>query len=278
MDMPRPPVKSYQGDDPYIFVSYSHRNSAVVYRAVERLCAEYDRLWYDEGIEAGRVWEDKLEEKIRECRCVLAFVSADSVASKHVLAELIMARDYKKQVYPVYLEPSTLPDAISDFIRSHQAIGLQEAEAAGRWTGLMNALPLETRQFLNSEQQLRFLEKGLNDTRVQELLREKSRDDLGWCSVQRRAKPYDDVLQTCKMCGETDWFEAGGLGSPGPAEKCPRCGLAKSPGRARPWFGSIRTEGDNVYVECLDCGLMTEYLYADGPPILCPKCGRLGYE
>jgi hypothetical protein len=57
MSVLNPPVKAYQGDEPYIFVSYSHRNSQVVYRAVVQLCAAYFRVWYDEGIEPGRIWK-----------------------------------------------------------------------------------------------------------------------------------------------------------------------------------------------------------------------------
>lgn len=278
MSVLNPPVKAYRGDEPYIFISYSHRNNQIVYRAVAQLCASYFRVWYDEGIEPGKIWKSVLEKKIQESRCVLAFVSPESVASEHVIGELTMARDCGKQVFPVYLEPCSLPTPISNFISTYQAIGLEQAESSGRWTGLINALPVETRQFLNPEQQLRFMEKGINDPLVNRLLQERARDDLGWCSVQRRGSPYDDFLQTCKLCGDTDWFEAKGLGSPGPYKQCPRCGLTRDPGRAKPWFEIVQTEGENVSVRCTDCGHLTLYAYADGPPLVCPKCGRLKYE
>ena len=278
MSAPNPPVKAYQGGDPFIFVSYSHRNSDIVYRAVEQLCAAYYRLWYDEGIEPGKIWKDELDRKIRESHCVVAFISRDSAASAHVLNELLAARDNHKRVFPVYLEEAAVPDSVADYILSHQGMSLEKARSAGRWTGLIEALPVETRQFLNLEQQLRFLEKGLADPLVNNLLRNSARDDLGWCFVQRRGSPDNDFLQTCKLCGETDWFEAAGLGSPGAARQCPRCGLSRDPGRAKPWFKIVGTPGDAVDAQCTDCGSVTQYAYDDGPPLVCPKCGRLEYR
>jgi RNase P subunit RPR2 len=141
----------------------------------------------------------------------------------------------------------------------------------------MEALPPETREFLDSRHQLEFLEAGLQDPLVLSLLREKAREDLGWCSVHRRGNPYDDFVQTCKLCGDTDWFESKGLGSPGPSAQCNRCGLSRDPGRAKPWFNGVEQNGDNVVVRCLDCGNITEYLFKDGPPLTCPRCGRLRY-
>ena len=276
--MIKPPVESYQGNDPYIFVSYSHRNSEIVYQAIVQLYTAYFRVWYDEGIESGRIWKSVLEKQIQESSCVLVFISSEAVASEHVMSELMIARDCGKQIFPVFfLETISLPESISDFILSYQAIGLEKAKASGRWTGLIDALPVETRQFLNSKQQLEFLEKGLSNPLVIKLLQNSSRDDLGWCSIQRRGEPFDDFLQTCKLCGETDWFEAKGIGSPGSSRECPRCGLKKDPGRAKPWFEYIKIEEANVTVRCTDCGNLTLYSYDDGPPLICPKCGRLQY-
>jgi hypothetical protein len=276
--MAKPPVKAYQGDEPFIFVSYAHRDSDIVYRAVEQLCAAYFRVWYDEGIEPGRIWKTVLDQRVRDSHCVLVFLSPQATASEHVIGELLTAQTHGKQIFPVYLAPTSLPDSISEYILSHQTISLQEAESSGLWTGLIESLPPETKQFMNSEQQLRYIEKGLRDPIVMSLLRDRAQDDLGWCSVQRRGSPYNDFLQTCKLCGDTDWFEAKGLGSPGPAKHCWECGLSRDPGRAKPWFEIIERDGANVQVRCTECGSSTLYAYDDGPPLICPKCGRLQYE
>lgn len=44
---------AYEGSEPYIFVSYSHKDSATVLPVISELQAEGFRVWYDASIEAG---------------------------------------------------------------------------------------------------------------------------------------------------------------------------------------------------------------------------------
>ena len=43
-------IPAYEGKDPYIFVSYAHKDSAAVFRLVEQLNERGYRICYDEGI------------------------------------------------------------------------------------------------------------------------------------------------------------------------------------------------------------------------------------
>lgn len=45
--------KPYEGDEKYIFISYSHQNGDIVAPILEKLNSEGLRIWYDEGIEWG---------------------------------------------------------------------------------------------------------------------------------------------------------------------------------------------------------------------------------
>ena len=47
-----PPFEAYQGDQPYIFISYAHKDSEVVYGEITELHENEFNIWYDEGIEA----------------------------------------------------------------------------------------------------------------------------------------------------------------------------------------------------------------------------------
>jgi len=40
-----PPFEAYGGKDPYLFVSYSHKDSALVYPEIERLHQLGFRIW-----------------------------------------------------------------------------------------------------------------------------------------------------------------------------------------------------------------------------------------
>jgi hypothetical protein len=47
------PQTSYKGDAPYVFVSYSHKDAALVYPELGWMQEAGFNVWYDEGIEAG---------------------------------------------------------------------------------------------------------------------------------------------------------------------------------------------------------------------------------
>ncbi len=44
------PFPAYQGDEPYVFVSYSHADTERVYAELARLNDQGFNIWYDEGI------------------------------------------------------------------------------------------------------------------------------------------------------------------------------------------------------------------------------------
>lgn len=43
-------IAAYEGDLPYIFVSYAHKDSREVFDLLEKLSAHGYRIWYDGGI------------------------------------------------------------------------------------------------------------------------------------------------------------------------------------------------------------------------------------
>ena len=43
----------YEGNEPYIFVSYAHANQEIVTRIIETLHENGYRIWYDSGIMPG---------------------------------------------------------------------------------------------------------------------------------------------------------------------------------------------------------------------------------
>ncbi len=58
-----PAVDIYEGEEPHIFISYSHADKLLVYFEIERLHKLY-RIWYDEGIEPGDEISKDLTEAI----------------------------------------------------------------------------------------------------------------------------------------------------------------------------------------------------------------------
>lgn len=115
-------AQPYCGKEPYIFISYAHRNEREVHRVIQRIQAEGCRVWYDEGIDPGTEWADNIAERVINCDWFFAFVTQEYLESSNCLDELNFARDKEKKRLLVYLSNVTLPDGISMRSNRLQAI------------------------------------------------------------------------------------------------------------------------------------------------------------
>ncbi len=103
--------EAYTGKEPYLFVSYSHRDTAKVYSILDALYDRKYRLWYDESCETGNDFRDELRQRIEDCEAVLLFVSEASMASPFCGMEIIVARENGKRLYPIFLDNAAVPPA-----------------------------------------------------------------------------------------------------------------------------------------------------------------------
>ncbi len=96
--------EAYTGSEPYLFVSYSHRDTAKVYPILDALHDRKYRIWYDESCENGNDFRDELRHRIEDCSAVVLFVSESSMTSPFCGMEIIVARENGKRLYPIYLD------------------------------------------------------------------------------------------------------------------------------------------------------------------------------
>lgn len=94
----------YNGDKPYIFVSYSHRDTARVLPLLEAMMERGYRIWYDQGIEAGSEWADNIARHLKDCFAFVAFTSGSSVKSENCLDEIAFAKSNGKPSLMIFLE------------------------------------------------------------------------------------------------------------------------------------------------------------------------------
>jgi hypothetical protein len=112
----KPPIKSYTGDDPYIFISYAHKDSADVYPALSAFFEKGERIWYDEGIKPGSDWAAEIGVHIDNCAMVLWFVSKKAAARTNVTREIQYAKSRQKPILIIYIENTELAgDNAADF-------------------------------------------------------------------------------------------------------------------------------------------------------------------
>ena len=112
----------YIGEKPYIFVSYAHKDSEVVMRAIALLQQSGFRVWYDEGIDPGSEWPDTIEKYLERCSYLIGFISANSLASQNCTCELYTAYNEHKRILVVYLEDVQLKGGLKMQLSSRQSI------------------------------------------------------------------------------------------------------------------------------------------------------------
>ena len=98
--------KPYEGTRPYVFISYSHRQSAEVVDTIRRLHEGGIRLWYDEGIPAGSDWPANIANHMNGCEKVVFFLSKEALASPNCFSEIRTAARLGRPVLTVRLDGS----------------------------------------------------------------------------------------------------------------------------------------------------------------------------
>lgn len=116
------PFPAYKGNEPYIFISYSHRDSAEVYPIISVFNNENYKVWYDEGIEPGIEWPEEIAKALDGCALFLVFVSPSAVGSPNVRNEINYALTRKLPFIAIHLKETELTPGLQLQMGSKQAI------------------------------------------------------------------------------------------------------------------------------------------------------------
>jgi len=116
------PFGAYRGGEPYVFVCYAHEDAATVYPELAALNEQGVRIWYDEGISAGRSWREEIGTALLGAERVLFYISPAALASQHCNREINLALDENKEILPIYLTPVELTPDLKIGISRLQAL------------------------------------------------------------------------------------------------------------------------------------------------------------
>ena len=94
----------YEGQEPYIFLSYCHKDAAVVYPIMEQMVRDGFRVWYDDGNHPGDDWLENIAQHLDKAAVCLAMVSESSSVSHNCKNELSFAMERRKRLMVVMLE------------------------------------------------------------------------------------------------------------------------------------------------------------------------------
>ena len=117
-----PPFEAYEGTEPFIFISYAHRDSEIVYEEITELHESGYKIWYDEGIEASNEWPEEIANAVIGCAVFVVFVSPRSTSSVNCRNEINLALNENKPFLAIHLEESSLPPGLRLRMGDLQAI------------------------------------------------------------------------------------------------------------------------------------------------------------
>ncbi len=116
----------YEGDKPYVFISYAHHDSQQVFPLLNKLQQEGVRLWLDHGIPFGEEWPEEIGEHLIHCQIVIVILSYNSVLSANVRREITMAVNEHKKIIAIILDSVDLTPGMQLQLGLCQMLNIQQ--------------------------------------------------------------------------------------------------------------------------------------------------------
>ena len=118
----------YNGNKPYIFISYSSLDKKIVKPIIKRLEEYGFRVWYDRGISGGADIFDTLARKIVGSGVVVSLMTNNSANSVYCQKEIKFAISEKVNILVCQLEEVTLTPGMKFLLQDLEAIKSYELD------------------------------------------------------------------------------------------------------------------------------------------------------
>ena len=113
---------AYEGELPYIFISYAHNDADRVFEIVSELDRQNCRIWYDDGITPGSEWPEDVASHLNSASMLMAFISNNSMNSENCRREINFALSKGKPFLSVVLEKTEMPLGMEMQLSAHRSI------------------------------------------------------------------------------------------------------------------------------------------------------------
>ncbi len=137
----KPVNPPYEGNEPFVFVSYCRKDAERVYPLIALLEENDFRVWYDQGIDPGSEWPEVIANHLDQCSVFLAFISQASQESHNCRKEFNFAVQENKPSVCVILEKVALTPVMKMQMASIQAIDYEQC--ASKWELLDRLMKME---------------------------------------------------------------------------------------------------------------------------------------
>ena len=95
--------EAYEGNRPYIFISYAHKDTKLITPFMEELQKNFN-VWYDDGIHLGEAWTEEVARHLTGCSLFIYLVTNNSLISKNCKDEINLAREEDIPFFNVIVE------------------------------------------------------------------------------------------------------------------------------------------------------------------------------
>lgn len=135
-----PPFEAYEGEDPYLFISYSHQDAHLVFPEITQLRDAGYNIWYDEGVAASNEWPEEIANAVLGCSVFVCFISPRATNSINCRNEINLALNEKKPFLAIHLEETDLPPGLRLRMGDLQAIIKEKIPADRYFTKISGTL------------------------------------------------------------------------------------------------------------------------------------------
>jgi len=140
---------SYKGAEPYVFVSYSHKDSEEVLKDISWMIGKGHRVWYDDGIEFGQDFPTETMRAIKKCKQFIVYLSPNSIESKHVNREINYAVEHDLKICPIILVHMCLSERLDFLQRNLQQFCRFQAQFDSFENGLIEDCNVKLKKVTN---------------------------------------------------------------------------------------------------------------------------------
>lgn len=132
---------AYRGDEPFVFVSYAHADAELAYPLISGLQERGLRIWFDDGMDVGDLWDEVIPDHVEQCAAMLCLVSTRFTDSNNCLDEIHYAKEQKKELMILHLEDKELPRSFRFRYGRFHALKLSEYPEQSRLVEKLSATP-----------------------------------------------------------------------------------------------------------------------------------------
>lgn len=113
---------AYEGKEPYIFISYAHKDTKEVYEVLNELQKKDYRFWYDDGIAPGSEWPENIAAHLNSSSLCMAFITPNSMGSVNCRREINFALSKNIPFLGIILRETEMPLGMEMQLSAQQSI------------------------------------------------------------------------------------------------------------------------------------------------------------